>query len=199
VSDPDSKSGEVTRLLNGLSAGDAATTEEVVERVQSELRRLAAMQLGARSPHHTLQPTALVNEVWMRVFGQEALHFEGRQAFFRFVSRVMRRVLIDHARAVQSEKRGGDRERISLTLALNEAQDGSSPDVDVLALDEALNRLEHVDPQLARVIEHRFFGGLKHPEIAELTGTSLRTVERQWRLARAWLYAELSGTDEAEG
>lgn len=183
---------ETTRLLNGLAGGDPAVTEEVVARVQDELRRLATLQLAGQRPGHTLQPTALVNEVWIRLFGQEELHFEGRQAFYRFVSRVMRTVLIDHARAAQADKRGGDRERVSLSLVLQDAAGSSAPEVDVLELDKALERLEAMDPDLARVIELRFFGGMKHPAIAELLGTSLRSVERQWRLARAWLYAELS-------
>lgn len=186
---------ETTRLLNGLAAGDAAVTEEVVARVQDELRRMAALHMAGQRPGHTLQPTALVNEVWLRLFGQEELHFEGRQAFHRFVSRVMRTVLIDHARAALADKRGGDRERVSLTLILQDATDTPAPEVDVLELDGALGRLEALDPDLARLIELRFFGGLRHPEIAELLGTSLRTVERQWRLARAWLYAELSGSE----
>lgn len=186
---------ETTRLLNGLAAGDAAVTEEVVARVQDELRRMAALHMAGQRPGHTLQPTALVNEVWLRLFGQEELHFEGRQAFHRFVSRVMRTVLIDHARAALADKRGGDRERVSLTLILQDATDTPAPEVDVLELDGALGRLEALDPDLARLIELRFFGGLRHPQIAELLGTSLRTVERQWRLARAWLYAELSGSE----
>lgn len=186
---------ETTRLLNGLAAGDAAVTEDVVARVQDELRRMAAHHMAGQRPGHTLQPTALVNEVWLRLFGQEELHFESRQAFHRFVSRVMRTVLIDHARAALADKRGGDRERVSLTLILQDATDTPAPEVDVLELDGALGRLEALDPDLARLIELRFFGGLRHPEIAELLGTSLRTVERQWRLARAWLYAELSGSE----
>jgi len=186
---PETPHPETTRLLNGLADGDQAVTDEVVARVQDELRRLAALHMAAQGPGHTLQPTALVNEVWIRTFGQKALHFEGRQAFYRFASRVMRTVLIDHARAARADKRGGDRGRVSLTLALQDAADAP---VDVLDLDEALNRLEELDPALARVVEHRFFGGLGHPEIAELTGSSLRTVERQWHLARSWLFAELS-------
>jgi RNA polymerase sigma factor (TIGR02999 family) len=186
---------ETTRLLNGLAAGDAAVTEEVVARVQDELRRMAALHMAGQRPGHTLQPTALVNEVWLRLFGQEELHFESRQAFHRFISRVMRTVLIDHARAALADKRGGDRERVSLTLILQDATDTPAPEVDVLELDAALGRLEALDPDLARLIELRFFGGLRHPQIAELLGTSLRTVERQWRLARAWLYAELSGSE----
>jgi len=188
------QSHETTRLLNGLAGGDPQVTEEVVTRVQDELRRLAAQQMARQDPGHTLQPTALVNEVWIRLFGQEALHFEGRQAFYRFASRVMRTVLIDHARAVQADKRGGGRERVSLTLILQDAEEDPAQEVDVLELDEALGRLEAMDPTLARVVELRFFGGLRHPQIAELTETSLRTVERRWRLARAWLYAELSGS-----
>lgn len=188
------KTYETTRLLNGLTSGDPEMRDEVVARVQEELRRLAAHHMGGQRPGHSLQPTALVNEVWIRLFGQETLHFEGRQAFYGFVSKIMRTVLIDHARAAQAAKRGGDRDRVSFSLMLQNVADGQTPEVDVLDLDEALGRLDVMDPELARVVELRFFGGLKHPEIAEVTGASLRSVERQWSLARAWLYAELGGT-----
>lgn len=183
---------ETTRLLNGLAGGDATVTDEVVERVQGELRRLAAMHMGAQPAGHTLQPTALVNEVWLRLFGQDQLHFDGRQAFYRLAGRVMRTVLIDHARAARADKRGGDRGRVSLRPELRAAADAP---VDVLELDEALRRLEAMDPDAAQIVELRFFAGLQHPEIAEATNTSLRTVERQWQLARAWLYAELARND----
>ena len=178
-----------TQLLNRLATGEVGAQEEILERVQLELKRLAARHMAQQRPGHTLQPTALVNEAWLRMFGSQELHFEGRRQFYRFASRVMRSVLVDHERAVQAEKRGGGHERISLS-GLNSDQ-GSQAGVDVLDLDGALTELEGVDPELAQVVELRFFGGLSHPDISEISGRSLRTIERQWRIARAWLFDRL--------
>ena len=181
-----------TRRLQGLARGDEGVTTEVVEQVQGELRRLAARYMTGQRPGHTLQPTALVNEVWIRMFGDAPREFEGRRAFYGFASRVMRSVLVDHARAVQADKRGGGRDRVSISVAADQPTETEAADLDVLQLNEALERLQEFDENLATLVELRFFGGLAHPEIAEQMGVSLRTVERQWRLARAWLYAELA-------
>lgn len=184
-----------TRWLQGLIQGDGAVTAEVVERVQQELRKLAGRHMQGQRADHTLQPTALVNEVWLRMFGDTKLEFEGKRAFYGFASRVMRSVLVDHARALEADKRGGGRDRISITVAAENAAGGARSDLDVLDLNGALERLEEFDPELAEIVELRFFGGLRHPEIAEQVGRSLRTVERQWRLARAWLHSELTSAE----
>lgn len=177
-----------TRLLNRLGAGDAQAAEELAPLVQAELLRMARGQMAGWGHDHTLQPTALVNEAWLRLAGGDPLAFPGRAAFFALASRVMRSVLVDHARARQALKRGGDRSRVTL-----DDEGGAAPRaaVDVLELDDALRRLKDMDPDLHQLVELRFFGGLTHPQIAHVTGTSLRTVERQWRLARAWLHGEL--------
>lgn len=178
-----------TRLLNRLGVGDAEAEELLIPLVYAELHRLAEQHMAKQGPRHTLQPTELVNEAWMRIAGQDRLDFSGRDSFYALASRVMRSVLVDHARARNAEKRGGGRRRITL----GEHQDQKSGiDIDVLALDEALVRLSEMDAELLELVELRFFGGLTHPEIARLKGVSLRSVERTWRLARAWLHAELS-------
>jgi RNA polymerase sigma-70 factor (ECF subfamily) len=181
--------GTTTRLLNRMAAGDLEAAEALAPLIYGELHKLAEAQMGGRRTHPTLQPTALVNEAWLRLAGPEPKEFAGREPFFALASRVMRSVLVDHARAREALKRGGDRARV--TLAGNEeAVDGFA--VDILALDEALQRLKTLDPRLHQLVELRFFGGLNHPEIARAMGTSLRSVEREWRLARAWLHGELA-------
>lgn len=172
---------------------DAATQEEAVARLHVELRRLALAQLTRQRVGHTLQPTALANEAWLRLFGAAEPRFEGRRAFFALASRVMRTVLVDHARAHGAAKRGGGRERlsVSISLAADEAVPAPERALDLLDLEAALGELEAVDPELARLVELRFFGGLSHAAIAETWGVTERTVERRWRLARAWLVDRL--------
>jgi RNA polymerase sigma factor (TIGR02999 family) len=171
---------------------DAATREEAIARLHEELRRLAHGQLGQRAGH-TLQPTALAHEAWLRLFGDAQPRFEGRRAFFALASRVMRAVLIDHARAHGTAKRGGGRERISVSVSLAEDAAGERAErvLDLLDLEEALTELEAVDAELAGLVELRFFGGLSHAAIAETLDVSERTVERRWRVGRAWLLERL--------
>ncbi len=178
--------GTATRLLNRLSAGDREAADELAPLVYSELHDLAAAFL-ARGPHATLQPTALVNEAWMRFAGEEA-SFENRFQFYALASKVMRSVLVDHARARNAQKRGGERRQVTWIDAGGGVE---APPVDLLDLDEALHRLEALDSELFRIVELRFFGGLSHAEIARTLETSVPTIERRWRLARAWLHAEL--------
>lgn len=176
-----------TRLLNRLVDGDVSAAEELMPVVYGELRGLAERHMVAQRSDHTLQPTALIHEAWMRIGAQEDVRFECRAQFFSLASRVMRTVLVDHARARGAAKREGDR----IQLELGEG-DAAVSGTDLVELDDALSKLQEVDGDLVRLVELRFFGGLSHPEISEAMGLSLRRVERLWRLARAWLHAELS-------
>lgn len=184
----DDSSSRLTQLLNRLGQGDATSREELLTLLYDELHALAARQMARERVGHTLQPTALLHEAWLRLDGHD-LRFEGRKQFFALAGRVMRNVLVDHARARKAEKRGGEGEAVTLVeMAHGEREET----VDLLALDEALKRLEAEDPELSKLVELRFFAGLSHPEIAETLETSLRSVERKWRFARTWLYDELS-------
>jgi RNA polymerase sigma factor (TIGR02999 family) len=180
--------GDVTRLLGEVREGRAGAADELFARVHHELRRLAAAHMRAERPDHTLQPTALVHEAYLRLVDQRAISAENRAHFFGTAAAVMRRILIDHARAHRADKRGGNQVR----LDLNEAAEVAAEHTDsLLELDAALARLSAIDPRRARVVELRFFGGLTVEEIAGLTGVAARTVDRDWRVARAWLRREL--------
>ena len=157
--------------------------------VYPELRRIATRFLHNERDHHTLEPTALVNELSVRLLGSQPLTFQDRAHFFADAAQTMRRILIDYARARTAEKRGGRQERVSLT-----AVEGWNPverNEDILALDEALTKLEKADSRAARVVELRFFGGLEEAEVAEVLGVSIITVKRDWKVARAWLIGRL--------
>jgi len=180
-----------TRLLNRYLGGDRSVESDLLEHVYDELRDVAAAHMHAQSPHHTLQPTALLHEAWLRIANRDDLSFDGRNQFYALASKVMRSVLVDHARREKSEKRGGGAGRVTLDPALDADESDTSSPVDLLDLEAALKRLEGIEPELSRLVEMRFFGGLSHPEIAQATGSSLRTVERNWRAARAWLQANL--------
>lgn len=185
----DGSTAEITRLLRRLNDGDQAASEPLLARVYAELRRLARGQLERGPAQTTLQPTALVHEAYLRLVDHDAADWQGRQHFFAVSARAMRQVLIDHARARAAAKRGGDRRREPLDAVLVEIEQRA---IDLLALEESLQRLASVDEQLARIVELRFFAGLDHGEVADVLGVSTRTVERGWRTARAWLYKELS-------
>jgi RNA polymerase sigma factor (TIGR02999 family) len=177
----------LTRLLNRFGTGDSQAAEELAPLVYGELHRLAGLALRGEEARATLQPTALVNEAWMRLAGDTA-SFEHRSRFFALAAKIMRQVVVDHARTRKAQKRGGDRRPITL---LDAAAVGNGGGIDVLDLDQALERLRARDEGLHRMIELRFFGGLTQPEIADVLGLSLRTVERRSRLALAWLRGEL--------
>ena len=182
---------EVTQLLKAWRGGDEHALEQLAPVVESELRRLARLQLSKESPGHLLQPTALVNELYLRLIDWNAVDWQDRTHFFAVASKIMRRVLVNHAVARRRQKRGGDAVLVSLTEA------GGAPDrsEDLLALDEALAALEKIDTRKSRLVELRFFGGLAVNETAAVLGVSERTVHREWDLARAWLFRELSRRD----
>jgi RNA polymerase sigma factor (TIGR02999 family) len=177
----------MTRLINRLGEPDREADEELLSVLYGELHALAAHHLRLH-PQQSLQPTALVSEAWLRISRQAGLRVDARAQFFALASRLMRSVLVDRARAHAAQKRGGGRQRIILWDGVGTVP---GPNIDLLSLDEALVRLERVDPDLARLVNLRFFGGLEHSEIAGVLSVSLRSVERRWRLARAWLRREL--------
>jgi RNA polymerase sigma factor (TIGR02999 family) len=180
---------KVTALLKDWERGDAAALEKLIPIVYDELRRLARRTLRNERIGHTLQPTALVNEVYLRLMKQRAATWENRAQFFAVASQIMRRILVDHARAQLSAKRGGAMTRLSLSEAL----DGEfGAELEVLAIDDSLKRLAELDPDQARIVELRFFGGLTVEETAQALNRSPRTIKREWRLAKAWLRRELS-------
>ena len=179
----------VTQLLVDWSKGDQAALDKLMPLVYSELRRLASNYLRRERPGHTLQPTALVNEAYLKLIDQKNAKWRNRAQFFGISAQLMRRILVDHARQHQAEKRGGaDQQRLSVTSAEQLVQ---QPQVDLLALNEALDELATMDPQQSRVVELRFFGGLSIEETAEVLGVGHVTVERDWKMARAWLRRKL--------
>lgn len=187
---PYSERGEATRLLERLAAGERSDADRLLELIYGELRQLAGAQLVRERAGHTLQPTALVHEAWLRLIDQQRVAWQGRGHFLGIAAQAMRRILVDHARGKRRAKRGGAWRRVQLEEgALTEAGDG----LDLLALEDALERLAQLSERQARVVELRFFGGLSSEESAELLGVTRRTVERDWRFARAWLYEELAG------
>jgi len=162
----------------------------------AELRALAGSFLGRERVDHTLQPTALVHEAWIRLSGEDDARWADRTHFFRVAAQVMRRVLVDHARRKQADKRGGDQQRITMATGITPSVDAPE-ELDVLALDEALQQLAKLDESQARVVELRFFAGLTVDEVAQAVGVSPRTVATQWRLARAWLLQALADGESA--
>ena len=180
--------GNVTRLLDQLRAGDSAAFDRLVPLVHDELRVIAARLLRHEAPGHTLQPTDLVHEAYIKLASGALPDWQNRAHFFGIASNTMRRLLVDHARRRKAAKRGGGiaplrvtNERIGVDLSLDE----------LLSLDDALERLGAMDPRLLQVVERRFFGGLTEEEVAESLGVTARTVQRDWARARAWLYKEL--------
>ncbi len=180
---------EVTQLLRAWGSGDQEALEKLVPLVEAELHRLAHKHLSHERSGHTLQTTALVNEAYLRLFDWENVQFESRTQFFGVAANLMRRVLVDHARRRNYQKRGGDAIRVSLAVAAGMI---NTPDADILALSKALDELEKFDKRRAKLVELKFFGGLAVTEIAEILSISERTVAREWELARVWLFHELS-------
>lgn len=181
--------GEITALLTELQAGNRSAESRLVPLVYDELRRLARGYMRGERPDHTLQPTALVHEAYLRLIGQRGIAWQSRAHFFGVAAGLMRRILVDHARAHRAEKRGGHELKITLDEALVFTEEKST---ELLAVDEALNRLTERDARQGSVVELRFFGGLSDEEAAKVLGISTRTVKRDWHVARAWLYKEIS-------
>lgn len=186
---PDS---EITQWIRAARLGDAAAGERLFQAVYADLKRIARHHLAGQPPNATLSTTALVNETYLRLARPESLELNDRTHFFSVASRAMRQILVDHARRRNAEKRGGGQ----LAVELDEARHGASDQtVELLALERALERLESFDARLARVVEWRFFGGLSLEQIAATLGLTDRTVKRDWRKARAFLFDQLSGGD----
>jgi RNA polymerase sigma factor (TIGR02999 family) len=181
-------STRVTRLLQRSRDGDGDALEEILPLLYRELRRIAAEQLSRERGGHTLQATALVHEAWLQLVAQRSQSWENRRHFLSLAAMTMRRVLVHHAERRAAAKRGGGLERVTLSSA-GEAVEAELPDL--LDLEQALERLGAVDERAVRIVELRFFAGLTCEEAGEVLGLSTRTVEREWRVARAWLRREL--------
>jgi len=181
------KTTDVTGLLVDWSRGDEEALERLMPLVVDELRHLARSHFRREPDGHTLQPTALVNEVYLRLTDQRQVQWDNRSQFFAFAATLMRRVLVDHAKARHTAKRGGKVRKVSLQDVIGLAE---PEDVDLLALDDALSALAEIDPRQSRIVELRFFAGLTHEEIADVLSVSVSTVKREWRTARLWLYRE---------
>lgn len=180
---------EVTQLLLAWNDGDSDALAKLAPLVETELRRLAKIYLAQERPGHTLQPTALVNEAFIKLIDASAVEWKNRAHFFGITAQLMRHILVDHARRRQALKHGGQALRVSLIEAENVAPNRQAC---IIELDEALSALSRIDPRKSRIVELKFFGGLSEEEIAELLDTSLRTVQRDWNLARAWLFRQLN-------
>jgi RNA polymerase sigma factor (TIGR02999 family) len=179
---------DVTRLLGDIRSGNREALDVLLPLVYAEMRRIAAHALRGEREGHTLQPTALVHEAYLRMVGGDNVPWQNRAHFLGCAARVMRNVLVDHARAHRAGKRGGGNHRVTLTEALGLAE---SRDVDLVALDDALAALAEFDDQKSRIVEMRYFGGLSEEEVAEVLGVSERTVRRGWTMAKAWLRREM--------
>lgn len=184
-----SKQGEVTQLLHRLGEGEREAEEQLIPLVYGELRRLASYYLRGERVDHTLQPTALVHEAYLRLTNAQEMNWQSRSHFFATAANVMRRILVDYARAQHRHKREGCLKVVSLDELMVASPGRSS---ELLTLDDALVRLSELDIRQCKVVELKFFGGLTDDEIAAVLGISTRTVKREWRLAKAWLYIEVN-------
>jgi RNA polymerase sigma factor (TIGR02999 family) len=189
---PPPLSHHVTKLLRAWSQGDRRAFDELLPLVYRELHQQAERFMRAQPAGHTLQVTALVHEVYLRLVDREGIEWQSRAHFFGVAGKAMRSILVDHARARGAAKRGGAARHLTLGAVSVAAE--AEPAVDVLALDEALSRLADLDPEQSRLVELRYFAGLGIEETAEVLGVSPATVKRHWRVARAWLKRELSAS-----
>ena len=184
----DSSPAEVTSLLNKLAQGDEQAAAKLVPLIYDELRRVAASRLRHERPHHTLQTTALVHEAYMKLAVQRKAKWQNRAQFFGVASQVMRRILVDYARTQQRIRRGGKQQKVPLDDVLLVSPDRTA---ELLAVDESLSKLEELDPRQGRIVELRYFGGLTIEEIADFIGVATKTVTREVKVAKAWLYGDL--------
>ncbi len=183
---------EVTRLLRRFSAGDELAAEALIPLIYAELHDIAERQMRHERGDHTLQPTALVNEAFLRLAGNHDADWKNRQHFLSLAAQAMRRILVDHARRRNAQKRGGRQDKLELNDALQLSSDDEHDTMDLESLDESLEQLAALDPRQAKVVELRFFGGLSVEETAEVLEISTATVKRDWAFARAWLKRALS-------
>jgi RNA polymerase sigma-70 factor, ECF subfamily len=179
---------DVTQLLVAWSDGNKAALDELMRLVYQELRRLARRRLGRERPDHSLQSAGLVNEAYLRLVDQQRVHWQNRAHFYAIAAQMMRRILVDHARAGHVAKRGGEAIKVPLDEGIAMSAERAS---ELVAIDEALDRLAHLDPRKSQVVELRFFGGLSNEETATVLKISANTVMRDWNTAKAWLYREL--------
>ena len=192
--EPDAPPADVTPLLLAWGNGDESAGEQLLPVVYAELHRQAARAMRREAVEHTLQATALVHEAYLRLVDQQRIEWRNRAQFFGVAAQTMRRILVDHARGQHAAKRGGGMQQITLSEANQPAAADGDNSVDVLALHEALHRLSALDPDQARLVELRYFGGLNIEETADALGISPATVKREWAVARAWLRRELSAS-----
>ena len=181
--------GNITQLLLKWSDGDQTALDQLMPLVYDELRQLARSYLRRRGNQHSMEPTALVNEAYLRLVNQHQVNWQCRAQFFGLAAKLMRNLLVDYVRERRAAKRGGGQNNLSLNHA---DQTTRQSEIDLIALDEALNRLSALSERQSRIVELRYFSGLTIPETAEALGVSSATVEREWSAARAWLYSELS-------
>ena len=182
-------SGEITLLLKRVAAGDTRAGDKLAEAVYAELRRIAGRMMSRERADHTLQPTVIADEAFLNLIDQPDRNWQNRAHFFAVAAQAMRRILVDYSRQKRALKRGGQQERIDPDAT--ELGSFSSPD-DILAIDQALDRLSTIDPRQARIVELRYFAGLTEDETAQVLDVSPRTIKREWAFARAWLYGEMT-------
>ena len=181
---------EITRMLLELTDGNEEVVNQILPHIYDELRRLASSYLRRERSNHTLQPTALVHEAYMKLIDQSRVKWQNRAHFFGIAAQVMRRILMDHARKHTAEKRGGEAELLPIEEEILIVSHDKS--AELIALDDALQQLAEMDERKAKIVELRYFGGLSIEETAEVLGVSVPTVNREWRMAKAWLYSEIA-------
>ncbi len=186
---PKTSSQQLTQMLIQLSEGNAQMVDDILPLIYDELRRLAGNYLRRERSDHTLQPTALVHEAYIKLIDQTQVKWQNRAHFFGIAANIMRRILVDYARQHKAEKRGGAAEKMPLEEEILIVSEGKS--AELLALDEALENLAKIDPQKSKIVELRYFGGLSVEETAEVMNCSAVTIKRQWRMAKAWLYGRI--------
>lgn len=180
---------DITLLLTEWTKGNREALNRLTPFVYQELRKLAGSYMRLENPGHTLQSTALVHEVYLKLVDQRKVNWQSRAHFFGVAAKLMRRILVDHAKAGRAAKRGGE----ACRTLLEENSALVVPDTEILVLDEALNKLESIDPRKSKVVELRFFGGMTTEETAQFLTVSVATIERDWTMAKAWLFREMQG------